>query len=68
MSAFRLIEKVVMNYCLELKGFGVELPRGKRAAWSGNQLLSKATMYAKQPLEKSLNKRTRTVKCFINVE
>jgi hypothetical protein len=22
----------------------------------------------KQPLEKSLNKRTRTVKCFINVE
>jgi hypothetical protein len=32
-------------------------PRGKRAAWSGNQLLSKVTMYAKKMLQlKEMNK------------
>jgi hypothetical protein len=29
-------------------------PRGKRAAWSGNQLLSIATMYAKTAFRKEL--------------
>ncbi|MDM5315658.1 hypothetical protein QUF49_06580 [Fictibacillus sp. b24] len=36
-------------------------PRGKRASWSGNQLLTKATLYKKQPCKKSFSLKERSL-------